>query len=249
MVRTVVGEETHLSSFEAQLSQSGLSAQVGLVIGKITTGSDRGAVYGLVPTPLNDNGEPASLISSGRDDKKRNLKQPKSQQESSSLLIDSDWVAEHARQVSKMLLGGIHVVGVYVWVGESLFKCSSLLLWQTVKAVAAVAPICGGVNLEERILLHMSYSPRRWSCRSCLLGSNFSSTSLRLCDFKLSKIVSGLQTFRCNYSFEIRLPIFAEDMVDSLNFRDVLTRGISCHAQHLKNAKALVDGNLVIYLQ
>lgn len=75
--------------------------QVGLVIGKLSTSSDRCLVFDLVPTPPNDAGEPAcSLIEA---DKKKGSKgksqSDSSSSSSSSLLIDKDWVAEHARQV------------------------------------------------------------------------------------------------------------------------------------------------------
>lgn len=33
-------------------------------------------------------------------------------------------------QVSRMLLGGMHVVGIYVWASEGSFKASNLVLWQ-----------------------------------------------------------------------------------------------------------------------
>lgn len=35
-------------------------------------------------------------------------------------------------QVSKMLLGGMNVVGLYVWAAESSYKTSSTLLWQVI---------------------------------------------------------------------------------------------------------------------
>lgn len=63
-------------------------------------------MFDLVPTPVNDAGEPASWITGNKDDannnsnKKKGGSKPKSQSDSSSVLsIDKDWVAEHARQV------------------------------------------------------------------------------------------------------------------------------------------------------
>lgn len=71
------------------------------MIGKISTILDRCFVFDLVPTPLNDAGEAASWIVDTKDDnKKKGGSKPKSQSDSSSSLsIDKDWVAEHARQV------------------------------------------------------------------------------------------------------------------------------------------------------
>lgn len=78
-----------------------LFGQVGLVIGKLNSTIDRGFVFDLIPTPPNDAGEPAcSLAGAPKDDKKKKGPKVKSLPDSSSsLLIDQDWVVEHARQV------------------------------------------------------------------------------------------------------------------------------------------------------
>lgn len=81
-----------------------LSQQVGLVIGKLNRKLDRGFIFDLVPTPPNDAGDPpCSIIEPFKADKKKNSK-PKSSPDSSSLFVDKDWIAEHARQVYILLL-------------------------------------------------------------------------------------------------------------------------------------------------
>lgn len=76
-----------------------LFGQVGLVIGNISGKLDRGFIFDLIPTPVNDNGEPAcSIIGEAKDDRKKAPK-GKSLPNSSTLFIDKDWLAEHARQV------------------------------------------------------------------------------------------------------------------------------------------------------
>lgn len=103
---------------------------MGLLIGKFSSALGRAFIFDLVPTPLNDSGEPASALI--EPEKKKGPK-PKSKSEpadSSSLFIDKDWVAEHARQVSRMLVGGMKVVGLYVWVSDAAFKNSTIMLCQ-----------------------------------------------------------------------------------------------------------------------
>ncbi|RWW76543.1 hypothetical protein BHE74_00015367 [Ensete ventricosum] len=77
--------------------------QVGLVIGQLNRSSDRGFVYDLIPTPPTDGGGPACSLKSeaaGKDDKKKGSKSGKPSAElPASLVVDNDWVAEHARQV------------------------------------------------------------------------------------------------------------------------------------------------------
>ncbi|XVE95145.1 hypothetical protein REPUB_Repub02eG0071200 [Reevesia pubescens] len=247
MVKAVVGEETQLQLAEDRLSQSSIPAQVGLVIGKLSSTYDRGFVFDLVPTPQNDAGQPAcSVLEPAKDNKKKGSK-PKSHTSdtSSSLLIDKDWVAEHARQVSTMIVGGIKVVGIYVWASEAAFKNSIMVLCQTVKGVAEAAS-CLGDELDERLIIHICYSPRRWTCRNCMLSSNITSSSLPPCDFKMGRVLTSLQTFKCVYNCDFRLPIYQEKTSKSETLTDVLHNGISVYAKELRGAKAVIDGNLVV---
>ncbi|KAI4308648.1 hypothetical protein L6164_031704 [Bauhinia variegata] len=246
MVKGVVGEEAQLKSVEDRLSQSAVPTEVGLVIGKLSSTLDRGFVFNLVPTPHNDSGEPACAITdTSRDDKKKGSKSKSQVSDSSSLFIDKDWVAEHARQVSRMLVGGLKVVGIYIWVSDSAFKNSTIMLCQTVKGVAEAAPILES-DWDERLLVHICYSPRRWNCRNCSLSSNITSSSLRPCDFKMGKVLSSLQTFRCMYNFNLRLPIFNDNASRLRTLSDILRHAISLLAEELKVAKAVIDGKLVI---
>lgn len=213
------------------------------MIGKITSSLDRCLVFDLVPTPPNDAGEPAcSLIEA---DKKKGSKGKSQSDTSSSLFIDKDWVAEHARQVSRMLLGGVKVLGIYVWMSESSFKNSTIILCQTVKGVAESAPFWDA-DWDERLLIHISYSPRRWTCRNCSLASNITSSSLRPCDFKMGRVLASLQTFRCTYTFDLRLPICHQSASNVRKLADILRQAISSHGKELKDAKAVIDGNLVV---
>ncbi|RYR50108.1 hypothetical protein Ahy_A07g036685 isoform B [Arachis hypogaea] len=238
MVKAVVAEETRLKPIEDRLAQSSLPSEVGLIIGKFSSGLDRAFVFDLIPTPNNDSGDPASSIS--EPEKKKGSKS-----DTSSLFIDKDWVAEHARQVSRMLVGGMKVVGIYVWISDGAFKNSTIVLCQTVKVVAEAAVIVEA-EWDERLLLHICYSPRRWSCRNCSLSSNITSSSLRPCDFKMGKVLNYLQTFKCMYNFTLRLPIFHDNASKFHTFSDVLRHAISLHAKELKGARALIDGKLVV---
>ncbi|KAK4280007.1 hypothetical protein QN277_011692 [Acacia crassicarpa] len=245
MVKVVVGEEAQLKLVEDRLSQSALPAEMGLAIGKLSSPLDRGFVLDLIPTPQNDSNEAAcAIIDTSKDDKRKGSKSKSQAIDSSSLFIDMDWVAEHARQVSRMLVGGIKVVGIYIWASENVFKNSTGVLCQTMKGVAeAVSSV--ETDWDERLLVHICYSPRRWNCRCCSLSSNISSSSLRPCDFKMGKVLSSLQLFRCMYNLNLRLPIFHENASKFHTVSDVLRHAISIHAKELRGVDALIDGKLV----
>ncbi|WJX90902.1 hypothetical protein P8452_72752 [Trifolium repens] len=206
---------------------------------------DRVFLFDLIPTLHNDSGERASSIT--QPDKKTASKSKSQTPDSSSLFIDKDWVSEHARQVSRMLVGGIKVVGVYVWVNDNAFKNSTIMLCQTVKGVAEAAPVLE-VNWGESLLLQICYGPRRWNCRNCSLSSNITSSSLRPCDFKMGKVLSSFQTFRCMHNFNLRLPILHDGSSKFQTLSDVLHHAISVHAKELSDAKSLIDGKLVFII-
>uniref|UniRef100_A0A2N9F685 Protein odr-4 homolog n=1 Tax=Fagus sylvatica TaxID=28930 RepID=A0A2N9F685_FAGSY len=245
MVKAVVGEETQLKLIEDRLSQSRLP--VGLVIGKLVSALDRGFIFDLVPTPPNDARESAcSLIETLKDDKKKGPKSKSQPADSpSSLQIDHDWIAEHARQVARMLVGGMKVIGIYIWVSDSVFKNSTIMLSQTLKGVAEATPL-PETDWEERLLIHICYSPMRWTCRTCTWTSNITSSSLRPCDFKMGRVLTSLQTFKCNYNFNLRLPICHESASNVQTLSDSLRQGIYHHAKELKDARAVIDGDLVV---
>jgi hypothetical protein len=157
------------------------------------------------------------------------------------LSIDSDWVAEHARQVSRMLLGGMKVAGIYIWIDESSFKNSTLTICQTVKGVAEAAPLS---DCDERLLIQITYSPMRWTCRSCTINSNITSSSLHPCDFKMGRVLSSLQKFKCTYNFDVRLPVCRGSRLKKL--AEILRHEILSQANELKAAKALINGKLLI---
>ncbi|WVZ19620.1 hypothetical protein V8G54_006942 [Vigna mungo] len=217
MAKAVIGEETRLKLAEDRLSQSARPSEAHSPMLSLSA-LGRAFIFDLVPTPLNDSGEPASALT--EPDKKKGPK-PKSKSEpadSSSLFIDKDWVAEHARQVSRMLVGGMKVVGLYVWVSDAAFKNSTIMLCQTVKGVADAAPVLEG-DWDERLLLHICYSPRR---RTSALTTSTLGNFPEICEIhRLSRL-------------------------NLMTLSDALRHVISVHAKDLTGAKALIDGKLAI---
>ncbi|CAO2190208.1 unnamed protein product [Urochloa humidicola] len=233
MVKAVVGDEAHLKAFEEALSSSSPppQAQVGLVVGKHSASSDRALVYSLLPTPPTEAAAPACSLRAAP--KPKPSKGKPSSSSDATLEFDVDWIAEHARQVSRMLLGGMSVIGIYIWASEASFKATAPAVLSLV--IRAVSQAWYGRAFTERLLIHISYSPRRLACRICEVASG----SLRPCDFKYSKLLPSLQTFRCTYNFEMRLT-----SIQAEPFKKVILKAISHLTEEVQNARALIDGHL-----
>ncbi|KAG6434692.1 hypothetical protein SASPL_106332 [Salvia splendens] len=267
MVKSVIGDENQLKLVEDRLARSAVPSQIGLVIGKLNSKLDRGFVYDLVPTPPNDAGEqPCSVIDGAGDGsktKKKGSSKAKPQSDSSSLFIDHDWVFEHARQVSRMLLGGMKVVGIYILVSESLFRNSTTTLCQTVVGVAQGASAMMD-DSNERLLLHISYSPLRLPI-PCDDGSDIKifSDALRneimVCAKELKgakalidgKLVAGddLSLTDDLHEVEFLLPFMQDKYLEACSQKEVLgvllLRGSVCSLSYLNSkepvSQALVD--------
>ncbi|KAL2621761.1 hypothetical protein R1flu_001966 [Riccia fluitans] len=251
MGRTVVGDESQLEAQVDSIFRSGAPVQVGILVGKLGTGSSRDLVFALVPTPPKDGEEAATLGPSdpqgSRDTGARKGNKGKPASDGVPVQIATDWVAEHARQVSRMLLGGLHVVGIYLFSSEGSFRSSLAVLWKAVTAVAAVI-LSGndGVDSSEYLLLHISSSPRRLSCRSCPGNAPYSATILRPCEWKTGKLLDNLQEFACTYSVDIRYPVIVDQPDRKLeSLRKYLYSSVAAEAKRLETAQAIVDGKLV----
>lgn len=200
MLRSVVGEESQLKATEDRLLR--LDAEIGILIGKFL--DHRAFVYTLVPTPHTDSGQsPCRIIANNKKSKNdKGSSGSKSTVNSSPLSIDTEWVGEHARQVSRMLLGGMDVAGIYIWASQDSFKASTPILCQTIKAAAISNQ---NRHHDQRLLLHISnQNPRRWICRICSLSSTNTTSNLHPCDFKMAKLLPSLNSFTSTYNFHFR---------------------------------------------
>jgi hypothetical protein len=84
---------------------------------------------------------------------------------------------------------------VYVVVLFFNISIGGIFLWNFVSSVALHFSMELSANVNGHDVLHY-----RWACRICEVASG----SLRPCDFKYSKLLASLQTFRCRYNFQIR---------------------------------------------
>eukprot|EP00850_Spirogloea_muscicola_P012105 SM000077S21579 [mRNA] locus=s77:294879:298669:+ [translate_table: standard] len=154
--------------------------QVGLLVGRVGEAS-RDFVFALVPTPPKD-AETAASQPPDAPGKGRAAASKKSAP-AAGLVVDEDWVAEHARQVARMLLGGMRVVGIYAFSTDAAFKAATAVLWQAVKGVAAATGSLLGASMDP-LLLHICSSPKKYSttCHcsaSCNKASRTHSSSFR----------------------------------------------------------------------
>ncbi|XP_002973942.2 protein odr-4 homolog [Selaginella moellendorffii] len=230
-MRTVVGDEA-LDGAVDSIVAAGRAVALGLLIGRLGSGG-RDFVVGLVQTPVKEDGGDAAVLLSSSGNQSRS----RSGAGSMALSIDAEWVAEHARQISRMLLGGLGVVGLYCLAPDSAFKQSTAILCQVSNAVAAVTSI----SAQERFVLQISTSPRRLACKVCTVEPNGSS-SLKPCEWKLAKISTNLQSLTCTYSFDASIPVRSAAQADT--FKNKLLSWTASEIKVIQSAEVLINNEL-----
>ncbi|CAL8321785.1 unnamed protein product [Arctogadus glacialis] len=84
--------------------------------------------------------------------------------------LDMEWINEHARQVSRMLPGGLSVLGVF-YISDAEAKDTLITLRQLVFAVQKSISrdllwLSGDDDISERVTLHVNSTTRKTFCRT-----------------------------------------------------------------------------------
>ena len=126
--------------------------QIGLLVGKLEVGT-RDFVLALVPFPDWKDDEEGAGGAAARAD--------------TALDVDEDWIVEHATQVSRMLPGGVDVVGTYAFASDAAFKTASAALTSATVEIARAANAVGvpatrshHQRADHRLVLHLLHHPQ-----------------------------------------------------------------------------------------
>jgi hypothetical protein len=125
----------------------------------------------------------------------------KSNEPAVSIELETELIAEHALQASRMLPGGLAVLGLYLFAPESGYSTASSQLCSTLAAIAAdsssssaastsgetaataaaitadvtgvsaPAAVAAAAGAQELLLLHVDSSSRKFTMRSCQVSS------------------------------------------------------------------------------
>ncbi|CAI7744401.1 unnamed protein product, partial [Closterium sp. NIES-54] len=206
MGRTVVADEAAIQRHVDKLFRDKATWELGLLIGRSSTasqspssssfsaaaatasGASRDLLFALVPTPKAPGA--AAPVAGGTERSGSDSREWRH--------VDGDWVAEHALQVSRLLLGGMGVLGVYAFCSDAAYSNAAPSLLQALRSLAAsLSPPASLTALlppppTDLILLHISSFSRRFSARSVATSSPATSATMSPCDFKLAAIPSPI---------------------------------------------------------
>jgi hypothetical protein len=133
--RTALIEEGAVESVHTKLIADRAPPQVGLIVGKRSVGA-RDLILALVPFP---DGWNASSKGDGDGDGGAPCTPSRPASGGTPLHIDVDSIVEHATQVTRMLPGGLDVVGAYAFAAEQAWRSASTALANAVVDAAEAA--------------------------------------------------------------------------------------------------------------
>uniref|UniRef100_A0A3B3DPA5 Protein odr-4 homolog n=1 Tax=Oryzias melastigma TaxID=30732 RepID=A0A3B3DPA5_ORYME len=161
-------------------------------------------------------------------------------EESAGKTVDKEWVSEHARQVSRMLLGGLTVLGVFM-ITDADAKDTITTLRQLVFAVENL------ISSEQKwspaeddvtdcVTLHVNPKTRKTVCRTFDIKDPKSAA--KPADLKYqSGVGSCWTTVSCWLNVDLLIPL-----PDSRASKENSQKGLQVWTRQIENAVCLIDG-------
>ncbi|KAM6948906.1 protein odr-4 homolog [Aplochiton taeniatus] len=170
-----------------------------------------------------------------------------SQRKGSSSLNQQDveWVSEHARQVSRMLPGGLCVVGVFLITPPDQAKEAPNTLRQIVFAVEK--RIAAGQlwdlsedDITDRVILHVCSKTRKTVCRT--FDVKDPKSSAKPADWRYqSGVCSSWPIVSCSIGLELLVPL-PENRTSTQDTERCIKKGLLTWAHQIQSGVCLLNG-------
>ncbi|XP_050445619.1 protein odr-4 homolog isoform X2 [Cataglyphis hispanica] len=211
MGRTIYAEE-HLRAYLASLAKSD-GYVMGLILGQNAGQKDYAVHLAKTPPPLTKNVVEETLISSAsleeQDTANTYIKSVKD--------IPISWIADHAKHVTKMLPGGMWVLGVFIVGPEDTLDNTNNV--QKLKSVLSAIyktlswnnkHLCGN-NYDEKIILSFNSITQKYICKSIdITKDNILNNILKPADWKFQERAAKWHQLEALIDFD-RLYLIAAD--------------------------------------
>lgn len=226
MGRTYIVEET-IGQYLSNLGLQGKSFVSGLLIGQCSPQKD----YVILATRTPP-----------KEEKNENLKHPKDQLES----LDEEWATEHANQVSRMLPGGLLVLGVFIIttleMGNDFQNTLRRLVFAVEKSMNKKRLWSfTEEEVSDRVTLHICSCTKKILCRTYDIHDPKSSA--KPADWKYQ---TGLSTswlpLECTVHINIHIPLSTTSV--SYTLEKNTKNGLARWAKQIENGVYLINGQV-----
>lgn len=166
-------------------------------------GGEKDFVLRIIRSPDSDDGVPPIQITTTQSSS-TSSKKPKSSSATTAgfgagqttLSLDQEWITEHATQASRILPGGLDIIGIYVLCDDKAFQAGAGAISATLKSIS--------IEIESDsplLVAHVDSVTAKISARE--LSSN--SPTLKPCDVKVSAVVPQMATVNCQYQLQLHV--------------------------------------------
>ncbi|XP_043941252.1 protein odr-4 homolog [Protopterus annectens] len=219
-----------VGQYLSTLNTKGKPFLTGLFVGQSSSQKDYVILATQTP-PMQDVGEEAPI------NKKGSLQQDGQSEE---------WAAEHARQVSRMLPGGLTVIGVFIVTPTELTKEVQALLQRLVFAVEKAVMkgklwAAGEEDVSDRVALHICSTTKKFVCRTYDVRDH--KCSPKPADWKYQNGVSASwPCVECAISVDIHIPV--SEVSTSQTLEKNIQNGLARWAKQVNQSVCLINGQL-----
>ncbi|XP_022111460.1 protein odr-4 homolog isoform X2 [Acanthaster planci] len=159
--------------------------------------------------------------------------------------VSEHWIAEHARQVTRMLPGGLGVTGVFALAPPEMMRSAQAKLRQVLFAVHKLLRkhrlLEEGEVTTEWAMLQICATSRKLTCRTFDV-SNPQSTA-KPADWKFQSFLSRWPYLHCRIHVDITVPV-RHQAADCGQYSKQISAGLSPFVETIHNSLALVNGQL-----
>ncbi|KAM6918493.1 protein odr-4 homolog [Xenentodon cancila] len=158
--------------------------------------------------------------------------------------LDKEWISEHARQVSRMLPGGLSVLGVFI-ITDSDAKDTLAILRQLVFSAEQLISSehlwnPADDDITDCVTLHINPKTRKTVCRTFDLKDPKSVA--KPADWKYqSRVCSSWATVSCWLTVDLLVPL-PENRTSTEGMDKCLKEGLRDWTQRIENGVFLIDG-------
>ncbi|XP_050445617.1 protein odr-4 homolog isoform X1 [Cataglyphis hispanica] len=243
MGRTIYAEE-HLRAYLASLAKSD-GYVMGLILGQNAGQKDYAVHLAKTPPPLTKNVVEETLISSAsleeQDTANTYIKSVKD--------IPISWIADHAKHVTKMLPGGMWVLGVFIVGPEDTLDNTNNV--QKLKSVLSAIyktlswnnkHLCGN-NYDEKIILSFNSITQKYICKSIdITKDNILNNILKPADWKFQERAAKWHQLEALIDFD-RLYLIAADK-NPETFKKQLQNILASVADLIDSSLVVIEGEV-----
>jgi len=225
--------EEQVQTYLSNLATTGETSVTGLLLGQTQSNAQKDFVVLAVRTPLRESLEDARQSSNTRN-AANSLDQ-----------LDVEWLTEHARQVSRMLPGGLTVLGVFLLTPPDLAKEAQNTLRRMVFAVDKTISRGRLWSLSEddvtdRVTLHICSKTRKVVCRSFDVGDPKSSA--KPADWKYTAgVCVSWSVLMCSVQLDLLVPLTSTHLTPA-DMEHCIKGGLQTWAHQIENGVCLLNG-------